>query len=67
LKRWLPLVTGVLLISGVLATAGFIWLHHMYTVGIDVNLKALAVLAAAIAMACGIFFLVARAMRKRRS
>ena len=67
MKRWLPLAAGVLLISGVLATAGFVWLHHTYTVGIDLNLKALAVLAAAIVLACGIFFLLERALRKRKS
>ncbi len=54
------------LIRCALAFAGFfLWAHHTYTVGMDLNVKALAVAGAALVLIAGVILAVAFVVRRR--
>lgn len=63
MRRWAILLSGLAVFAAILFAAYFAWAHHMYTVGIDVNLKAWAVLGAGLVVAIVLVFVARRLMR----
>lgn len=62
MKRWAILLCGLAAFAALLFAAYFAWAHHMYTVGMDVNLKAWAVLGAGLVGAIVFVFVARRLM-----
>ena len=66
MKRWAILMCGLAAFASLLFAAYFEWTHHMYTVGMDVNLKAVGVAGAGLVVAGVLVIATLRLVHRRR-
>lgn len=66
MKRWAILLCGLAAFAAILLAAYFALAHHMYTVGIDVNLKAVGVAGAGLVVAGVLVTATLRLVHRKR-
>ncbi|OYX46481.1 MAG: hypothetical protein B7Y90_15460 [Alphaproteobacteria bacterium 32-64-14] len=65
MKRLAALLIGLLILGGLVCWAVFAWWHHTYTVGMDVNLKAIAVAGVALLVLASTVLAIVFLVRRR--
>ncbi len=67
MPRWLILVAGLASLIGILIGAYAMWAHEMYTVGMDLNLKAIVVAGVVVVIVGALTAIAQVLVRRRRS
>jgi heme/copper-type cytochrome/quinol oxidase subunit 1 len=65
MKLLAALLIGLPILGGLVFWAVFVWLHHTYTVGMDLNLKAIAVAGVALLVLASTVFAIVFLVRRR--